>query len=445
MSFPDVSQRAVSRPRIGPLLLCAGLLAGPGASVALAQAPSGAGLTLHQVVQAALDRSPLLAAAEARVRAARGVRLTARSLPNPVLTYQVENAAFPGQSAPPGLTRERSLFATLPLEPLWQRWPRLRSTGEGVRAAEADAIMARHAVALDAARAFYRVALAQVTVRGAVDIEAGLDALVRFNRSLVAEGVAAEGDLIRIEVELDRTSIDRVLQEVELVRARSALAPFLGDAGQMATAIATLAVADDDTASVAFATGLPPADVFLSRALDVRPDVAAARARARAARADVGYQRSLVLPQVGVFFGSRSTGSIRSMIAGLNLAVPLFDQNRGEMQRATGERLAADHALAWTERVAAAEVAGAYEAARALAVQEGRLRGGFLARAEEARRIAVTAYQEGAISLLQVIDATRTLADARLTYSRALFARQQSLLDLRAAAGLDPLSREERP
>ena len=58
----------------------------------------------------------------------------------------------------------------------------------------------------------------------------------------------------------------------------------------------------------------------------------------------------------------------------------------------------------------------------------------------ESRRIAVAAYQEGAAPLLQVIDATRTLADARMTYARALHARLVSLLELYAAAGLDPVA-----
>ncbi len=426
--------------RFKSLVLCAGLLACWGVPGLLAQEPSRRGLTLDQVVHAALEQSPLVAASEARVRSARGARLTARSLPNPVLTYQVENAAFPGQNAPAGLTRETSLFATLPLEPLWQRWPRLRSAGEDLRAAEADLTLARRAVALDAARAFFRVALAQIAVRAAADIEAGLDSLVRFNRARVGEGVAAEGDLIRIEVELDRASTDRALQEVELVRARSTLAPFLGDADRMVALTASLAVAADDSAPAALAEGLRPADEFISRALALRPDLAAARARARSAGAEVAFQRTLVLRQVGAFFGARSTGGVRSMIAGLSLPVPLFDQNRGEVQRATGERIATEREVAWAERLVVAEVAGAYEAARVLTAQAGRLQRGFLSRAEEARRIAVTAYQEGAAPLLQVIDATRTLADSRLTYYRALFARQESLLDLYAAAGLDPVA-----
>ena len=100
-----------------------------------------------------------------------------------------------------------------------------------------------------------------------------------------------------------------------------------------------------------------------------------------------------------------------------------------------GERSAAERELAWAEREADAEVEARWRAAGVLADQLSRLRGTYLARAEESLRISLAAYQEGAMSLLQVIDASRTLGDARSAYYRTVFAHQQSLLDLNAAVG----------
>ena len=83
-------------------------------------------LTLSTVLQRAVAQHPLVEAARARVAGARGARLTARTFGNPILTYQVENAAFPGRAAPLGVDREVSTFATFPLEPFFQRRPRVR-------------------------------------------------------------------------------------------------------------------------------------------------------------------------------------------------------------------------------------------------------------------------------------------------------------------------------
>jgi outer membrane protein TolC len=72
-----------------------------------------------------------------------------------------------------------------------------------------------------------------------------------------------------------------------------------------------------------------------------------------------------------------------------------------------------------------------------LSSQLGAMQPAFLDRAEESRRIALGAYQEGAATLLQVLDATRTLTDARLTAARLSVATYESLFDLGLAAGDD--------
>jgi outer membrane protein TolC len=66
--------------------------------------------------------------------------------------------------------------------------------------------------------------------------------------------------------------------------------------------------------------------------------------------------------------------------------------------------------------------------------------GDLVQRAEESRQIAIAAYREGAGTLLQVLDASRTLADVRLASARLLFAQRETLLQLDAASGVDPLT-----
>lgn len=391
-------------------------------------------VTLADVLRATEAENPLVQAARLRVEAARGARMSAGTIANPVLTYQVENTGFPGRSTPAGFTRETSSFATLPLEPIWQRPSRIRKADENTRVAEADLAAVRRLVLSDAAKAFFRTALAQVAVNGAADIQDGLDSLLRYSRVRVQEGATSEGDLIRLQVERDRAATERVLQQAELVRARAALLPYLNDSAQLPSRPTITVVVDDGVAEAG--STLAPITMFASRAA-ARPDVLAARARASVADAETTLQRALLVRQLGATLGTKSTGGAYSMIAGFSVPLPLFDQNRGEVQRATSERTAAEKELAWAERRAAADISAAYDVAQLLTTDLTALDRTFLDRAAEARRIAVTAYQEGATSLLQVIDATRTLADARLIYYRALFARQDSLLDLYAAAALE--------
>ena len=413
-------------------------------ATASASAQDTRSLTLRDVLDSTLARHPLAAAAQARVRAAQGSRTTARSFGNPMLSYDVENAPFPGGSSPPAMPRETMATATLPLASLVQRFPRARSADAGVRAAEADARAARQQLALDASRAFFRTALAQVSVSAARDLTAWLDSVVAYNRHRVEEGVTAEADLIRAELERDRAATDATLQEADLARARAELATFLD---RRASSGADIVIAIDDAPLAMPAPDEPlpvsPSQSGLSTNVALRPDVLAARERLSAAGAAVTTERRMIIRELGATFGAKRAAGTTSMIAGVSMPLPVFDTNRGEIARATAERDAAALELTARERAASAELVGAHEAARLLTERATLLARGtdgrppLLARADEGRRIALGAYREGAVSLLHVIDAARAWSEARVTFYQALYAQHESIAALLAARGDD--------
>jgi outer membrane protein, heavy metal efflux system len=391
--------------------------------------------TFDEVVRAAISQHPLVEAARDRIAAANGTRQTAGSFANPVATYWMDNSAFPGQSSAVGSSRETSVYVTLPLEPLFQRAPRVHRAEADVRSAEIALLAARREVALDAARVFYRVALAQVSLDVLEENRRGIERLVSYNQSRVTEGATAEVELIRVQVELDRTATNVALSEVDLAKSRAELWPFL-NAGVPSDALAPWRVT---VPSVGNARALlAPVSTFVSHARERRSDVLSAGAHVSAATAETAVQHALTIRQIGATFGFKRAAGDNSMIAGLSVPVPLFDRNRGEVQRATEELLAARQELGWTERTIAAEVEGAYYAAERLTAQVSTLAPSFLDRADEANRITLAAYQEGAATLLQVLDVARALADARLTYSRAVLAQRESLFDLAMASGDEP-------
>lgn len=395
-------------------------------------------LRVDDVLRTALETSPQVRAAQARVDAARGASMTAATLPNPLLTYQVENSRFPGQRTLPGLDAERSLFATIPLEPIYQRGPRMRRAEEDVHAAEAELAATRWSVALDALRTLDRLALAQLTVNSVTDVRKGLDELVAYNEQRVKEGVAAEGDLIRVKIERDRAAIEESVARAETARAAAELRRLTGQSASEASVGSAMTPAADVVSS-GTAPPIPSFDDVLARARAQQPELAAARARSAAARAEVEVQRAFSVRQLGATFGNKRIGKENSMIAGLTVPLPFFDRNRGEIARAASERLAAEEEEEWTERAVVARLEGAYEATRLLSEQARGMERDLVSRAEESRTIALAAYREGAGSLLQVLDASRALGEVRLTWARLLLAQRESRLELDAAAGGEPL------
>jgi cobalt-zinc-cadmium efflux system outer membrane protein len=330
------------------------------------------------------------------------------------------------------MEREIMLTATLPLEPLYQRWSRVSGANAEIRAAEADAQTERQRIGLNATRAFYRTARAQVALAAARDLAAWLDSVVAYNRTRVSEGVAAEADLIRSELERDRAEADATMQEADLAKARADLTVFLGDE----PARAPLLVAALDSP-----LGLPDTSPT-SRGGTTRPDIRAARERVDAAGAGVTTERTSLIRQLGLTVGTKRTAGTTSLIAGVSLPFPLFDQNRGAIARAAAEREAAAFELAAQERIGRAEIVGASESARLLTERARVLAGatqgeGYLARADEARRIALGAYREGAVPLIQVIDAARAWGEARLAYYQILYAQHESVVELLVAEGVD--------
>jgi len=403
-----------------------------------AQAVSSAkpALTLRALLDSVRVNHPVLLAANSRVRAARGSRISAGVFGNPTFAYLVDQTPFPGSGPLPELEREAMTTVTLPLEFLYQRGSRITRADAGVRAAEADASAARQRVALDAATAFYRVGLAEIQSAVTRDLLGWLDTLVAYNRARVEEGVAAEADLIRTKLERDRAGADAAMQLAEVFQARAALEAYLPAGSLIGVGAITL-----DPAPMALPTAARGDRVLLPSVPGTRAEVRAARERLAVSNAAVASERSMLVRQLGATIGTMQTGHTTSMIAGVSLPLPLFDQNRGEVQRAGAERDAAAFELAAQERTAAADLQGALEAARILTDGASRLASSdstsFLARADESRRIALGAYREGAVPLFQVIDAARSWSEARMTYYRTIVAQHQSILWLLVTQGRD--------
>lgn len=383
--------------------------------------------------------NPRVAAAIESFRAAQGSRRTAAAWTNPTVTYQVENTGFPGQSSPSGLDREASALAMLPLEPAYQRRSRIARASAEVRIAAADARSIRREVTLQAVATFYSAALAQVRVVALEDNRAWTDSLVRYIGARVNEGAAAGVDLIRLEVERDRAETDLALARVDLATSQAALASLIG--------FSHFAIDLPFAVETARSRSLPDLQAALAAARQARPEIAAAEARLAATSSGLALERRSVVRELALMTGLKSTAGTRSMMSGVSFSLPLFDQNRGEIQRAEAQRRGAAFDRQAAERDVVADVTATVAAVEMLSAQLTRMRGGLIRRAEEARRIAEGSFREGATPLTQVLEASRTLSEARELYYRALFARDQAWIELNSsfvADQADSLDRSAR-
>jgi cobalt-zinc-cadmium efflux system outer membrane protein len=318
--------------------------------------------------------------------------------------------------------------AMLPLEPLYQRGPRIGRAQALMRAIQADVLTQRQHLAVDAADAFYTVALAQVNVAATRSLAQWFDTVVTYNRVRVREGVAAEADLIRSELERDHVLNELAMAESDLARGQADLQTFVG-------------TSSDPVVPRVEIDSLPLA-LAIARVKVSRPEVDAARERLAASDANTRSERTMLLRELGAMVGTKNSGGSSSLVAGFTLPFPLLDQNRGNIAAARAERDVAQFELQQEKRNADAELLGAEKSARILSERVAAFGSGrvsYLARAEDARRIALGAYREGGTTLLQVIDAARAWREARSSYFETLFAQHRAIIQLLVAEGVDVL------
>jgi cobalt-zinc-cadmium efflux system outer membrane protein len=403
----------------------------------VAQEAAPATVTLRSLLDSVLTHNPTVRSAESRAAAARGNRNAAAAFSNPIISFDVENTRMAGLLPSSTVTeRETMAAATLPLEQFYHRGARINRADAEMRAAEARHRITRQKVLLNASTAFYGTALAQVRVASINALIVWLDSVVTYNAARVQEGAAAEVDLLRAQLERDRTLAELALAESDLARSRASLvAHFIAGVN----AAASLLVQPDTTPFPLSAT-TNDIDAAVSRALANRPELVAFRELQNAARSGISVERSNLFREIGATFGVKRTEFGSSVMAGVSASVPLFDRNRGQLTRARAESEATAFDVAQMELEVRSEVTAALQAARILTDRVNAFSTGsstFLSRADETRRISFSAYQEGAVPLTQVIDAARIWSEARVLYFEVLFAQHQSVVALLAAQGND--------
>jgi cobalt-zinc-cadmium efflux system outer membrane protein len=104
----------------------------------------------------------------------------------------------------------------------------------------------------------------------------------------------------------------------------------------------------------------------------------------------------------------------------LALPIPLFYWNGGERQRANASLAGAEVAVERTRVQIESDVAVAIGGFRSARVLAERYQGGLLQKSAAALETSRFAYQQGAISLLELLDAIRTWGDTRSEYNTAV-------------------------
>lgn len=361
-------------------------------------------LTLNDALSRALAADFAVPAVRSRIQGAEaGIRQAGRS-PNPSVGVEVEN--FAGSGTYRSLNRPETTF-------FFQQTIELGN---------------KPAVRTNVARS----ELGATRARGAVRV---LDLLREVEIAWI-EVIAAAA---QVRVAEDRLAIARQLQSEITRRAQAGRDPaYIQSRADAQVALEQIAVDQARaTARIARASlagywrGSPDFDVDLNAFENVATavggkifnvDVAVLEAERELAGARVSLERARAVPDPSVRVGVRHFNETRdsALVAGISIPLPIFDTNKGNIEKAEAERKAAEFDIESGRRALRRELTRLQARLVESANEARRIQAEVVPQAERAVQLIREGLDRGAFSYVEFTDAQRTLNDARLRRIEAL-------------------------
>lgn len=379
-------------------------------------------LTRMEAVRRALGDDPGVAAAREGANAAESLVLQAGARANPTLDVLLEDfggtdtfSGVDGAQATYSLSQEFSLGGD-------RRARRRAAQGEAAAAllraglSRADLQEAVEAAFIDAQAAEALARIASARVATARELSAAVNRRVAAARDPAAAGSRVAAQLAEAEA-AEAGAITRA------AAAKAALASYWG--GEPAF---SLDARSFETIALRGATEMVSADIALAEAERVR------------AAAEVDVERAKQKPDPSVTAGFRQLRQTDSaaFIVGVSVPLPIWNRNAGAIASARAKAARAGYEVKARERTLAREIAY-------LTAQTAAARGEIDAYAtriipgtERAQRETLSAYAQGGLSYIEVLDAQAALSLARERQIAALATFHKSEIRLARLNGAMP-------
>ncbi len=396
-----------------------------------------AGWTLEAATRRVLELAPERHAAEAEVAVRKAELRQAGSWPNPRIDLRADDKLGIEDGRGGNDFTRAGISQPLPFR-------RLARQHTAAKAALLGSEANRHARQLqleqETARAFYTLQLAAARLALAQDRLA----LARAD----SNGIAGKRDpLVRYLAPLERRRLAILREETQQAVMASerehdkALTGFCALLGLPPEAAVTLAPLTP--------TAAPPALADLERGLDAHPAVVAARREVEAARAGIAVAESqrFADPELGVFRERDFLNGERRDVTAVELSVqiPLWNLNRGPVDRAKAETLRAQANLSVLQRDAMSRLRQSHAELTRLIEQAERMRAQLLEPAREVLDLTRRAFAAGEANILGLVDANNTYFDSQARYLETLKDGALAAAGLRLAAGRSVVGAEVTP
>jgi cobalt-zinc-cadmium efflux system outer membrane protein len=380
-------------------------------------------VTLEEALRLFGENNLELRLSRANVREAAGLTRQAGAVANPLLNVTYESLSGGGTTY-----SETYINAIQRIDWLWQRGARRGAAEETLLAAHAGLRSDSLRLVFEVKRAFVEAAAMEQLLEIIQQVHAVFRLADERGAVRFAEGDISGYDLRRLRFERARYENLVAEAEIALTLARRELTTLT-----LPEAV-NVSVAPDGTD--ARGPRVIGSGSVLDRALDARPEIAAAQARVGSAQADARLNRALRVSEASVVGGfKRQSDGFNGVFLGLNMPIPILDRRGGAVEAADARLLAADQRLALVRRLVETDVRRAHDRYASIVRRVGLLQGDVIEGATDLLEIAQISYAEGEMSLIELLDAADAFREARTTLTELRMAHWVSFYDLERAMG----------
>jgi cobalt-zinc-cadmium efflux system outer membrane protein len=361
-------------------------------------------LTLQAALTLALSSNADLSAARYELSAVEASVAQAGVLPNPSLGIQMQDTRRD--------TRETTVQLSQPFELGGKRAARVQAAERGRDAAGADLSAKQAEVRAIVITAFFDVLAAQERMRLAQESAKLAQRATTVATNRVIAGKVSPVEETRARVAETGVRLELLQAKSDLTSARKRLSATWG------SLMPRFEQAEGELQAL---PALPEPSVLASR-LSSAPVFARARFEVDRRQALARLERSRRIPDVTVSLGVNRNEELgrNQAIVGVSVPLPIFDTNRGNVLEALRRTDKARDELLATETRLGGELAQAIERLSTSRQEADALQNEVLPGAQSAYEAATTGFEFGKFGFLDVLDAQRTLLQAKSQYLRAL-------------------------
>ncbi|HSH73089.1 MAG TPA: TolC family protein [Methylophilaceae bacterium] len=387
------------------------------------------GLTLANAIGLVLQANPEISVAKREREAIEGAQVQAAVRPNPSVLTTMEDTR--------NATRQTTLQLNQPIELGNKRAIRIEAAEIRYNAATADIDQIKAEIRASVISAFYdvmaaqeRLELAKSTLELAQRASDAASKRVRAGKVSPVEETKAKVAEAGVRVELNQAAS-------QLNTTRKKLAALWGNSTPRFERV----LGQIDV--------LPVVDAIddLTNRLQNAPALKRARLEIDRRDALAKVESSKRTPDLTVSVGARRNEELglNQAVFGLSIPIPVFDRNQGNLQEALSRTDKARDEFVALEVQQTNALAEAYERFLAAKQESESLQTEILPGAQSAYDAAVKGFEFGKFGFLDVLDAQRTLFQARSQYLNALLKAHQAGADIERLVGDSPNSGNAAP